>query len=175
MAEIQLQDPYNTVIRRNGSSVLVENLDRRVPPGFDIFTSGTAGFRLSSFQNMKFEGDNVIGEISDAFPKLALIDFESRPESSISLSGSKFNITNSTRIVGVTLSSSNQTISSDPESPTVISVDNTGKFLDSGYLLTSQRSVIQYTSKTENSFTGYVISGLLTLNAGDEIVQHSYL
>ncbi|CAF34146.1 virion structural protein [Synechococcus phage S-PM2] len=175
MAEVQLQSPYNIVTKRDGSSVSVENLDRRVPPGFDIFTANNAGFRLASFQNTKFEGDNVIGDISNAFPKLALIDFEERPESSISLSGSRFNITNSARIIGVTLSASNQTISTDPDQLSTISVLNTDKFFDTGYLLTEKRSVIRYLSKTSNSFSGYIISGTDALESDDEIIQHSFL
>lgn len=173
MAELTLAAPYNEVTKRDGTTVLVENFSQRTPDGFASFTSGTAGPRIKDFEKYKFEGDIVIDDITRAFPSLAIRDFADRALSNFTLNGIKFNAGPSGMIMGVTLADGAQTLSTSASSPSTINVTNTSNFFDSGHLFTSQRSLIEYTSKTATSFTGYVVSGSTTLNNNDELVQFS--
>ncbi|AMO43111.1 virion structural protein [Cyanophage S-RIM32] len=173
MAELTLSAPYNEVTKRDGTTVLVENFSQRSPSGFSSFTSGTAGPRLKDFEKYKFEGDNIIDDISRAFPNLAIRDFEERALSSFTLSGLRFNIGPAGMVMGVTLANGTQVISNDSNVLSTITVDSTEKFYESGHLFTSSRQLIEYTSKTATTFTGYVVSGPNTLNNNDELVQFS--
>lgn len=173
MAELQLLDPYNQVLKRDGTTVFVENFSRRVPLGFESFTSGSAGYTLKSFEYTKFEGDVVIEDLSRAYPTLTIRDFIERPNSAFTLSGSKFNAGASSMIMGVTFADGNQTISIDSQNPSTINVLNTANFDDSGHIFTSSRSLIEYISKTATSFTGYVKTGPNTISNGNEMVQFS--
>ncbi len=129
----------------------------------------------NTYENLIYEGDNVIGDIIQNFPDLRLIDFIDRPNSSITNSGRIFNFINSSKISSVTFVVSNETISLSEEVLTSITVENTEKFSDFGYLLTQQKSILRYVSKTTTSFNCYVITGSSSLLAGDELVQYSYL
>ena len=173
MAELTLAAPYNQVTKRDGSTVLVENFGQRVPDGFSSFTSGTAGPRIKDFEKYKFEGDIIIDDVTRAFPALTIRDFEDRSLSSYTLNGIRFNAGPSGMVMGVTLANGNQTLSQDANAPSTITVVATSNFYSSGHLFTSQRSLIEYTSKTATTFTGYVVSGPNTLNNNDELVQFS--
>jgi hypothetical protein len=173
MAELTLASPYNQVTKRDGTTVLVENFSQRSPDGFVSFTSGTAGPRMKDFEKYKFEGDIIIDDITRAFPSLAIRDFDDRSLSSFTLSGAKFNIGPSGMVMGVTFADGTQILSEDVNAPSTINVDTTANFYDSGHLFTSSRSLIEYTSKTATTFTGYVVSGPNTLNNNDELVQFS--
>lgn len=173
MAELQLASPYNEVLKRDGTTILVENFQQRVPEGFEPFTSGNAGFQLRSFEKYKFEGDIIIEDVSRAFPSLAIRDFEERRLSSITMNGDKFNIGPSAMVMGLTFADGLQPLSVLSTAPTAINVDNTSNFDDSGWLFTSSRILIKYTEKTATTFTGYVVSGPSTLNNNDELVQFS--
>lgn len=173
MAELTLASPYNQVTKRDGTIVLVENFKQRIPDGFSSFSSGTAGPRIKDFEKYKFEGDIVIEDVSRAFPSLSIRDFEDRSLSSFTLNGIKFNAGPSGMVMGVTFANGTQILSEDVNAPSTITVDNTSNFYSSGHLFTSSRSLIEYTSKTATTFTGYVVSGPNTLNNNDELVQFS--
>ena len=173
MAELTLASPYNEVTKRDGTTIIVENFSQRIPDGFGSFSSGTAGPRIKDFEKYKFEGDMIIDDITRAFPALTIRDFEDRSLSTYTLNGIKFNAGPSGMVMGVTLANGTQILSEDVNTPSTITVDNTSNFYDSGHLFTSSRSLIEYTSKTATTFTGYVVSGPNTLNNNDELVQFS--
>lgn len=173
MAELQLASPYNQVHKRDGTTIVVDNFSRRIPLGFESFASGSAGYTLKSFESLKFEGDIVIEDVTRAYPTLSIRDFIERPNSAFTLSGSRFNAGSSSMIMGVTFADGNQTISTDSQNPSIINVLNTSNFYDSGHIFTSSRSLIEYFSKTETSFTGYVKTGSNNLNNLNEMVQFS--
>ena len=173
MAELQLASPYNQVHKRDGTTIIVENFLTRIPKGYESFTSGNVGYTLKSFEALKFEGDIVIEDVTRAYPTLAIRDFIERPNSTFTLSGSKFNAGSSSMIMGVTFANGNQTISTDPQNPSTINVLNTSNFYDSGHIFTSSRSLIEYVSKTATSFTGYVKTGPNSISNGNEMVQFS--
>lgn len=173
MAVIPLLEPYNQVLKRDGATVLVENFSRRIPLGLESFTSGSAGYVIKNFESIKFEGDVVINDVTKAFPTLTIADFTDRANSSFILSGEKFNTGPSSMIMGVTFADGNQILSTSPESLSTINVLNTSNFYDSGHIFTSSRSLIEYVSKTDTSFTGYVKTGSNNLNNLDEMVQFS--
>ncbi|ADO99196.1 virion structural protein [Cyanophage S-RIM44] len=173
MAELSLSAPFNEVIQRSGLSVFVENFKTRTPAGFESFSSGTAGPRITDYEEIKFEGEMVIEDLTRAFPGMAIRDFSDRALSSFTLTGVRFNAGPSGLFMGVTTATSNQTISTSASNLTAINVVNNEKFYDTGHLFTSQRSLIEYTSKAAGVFFGYVVSGPNTLNTGDELVQFS--
>ena len=175
MAVISLASPYNEVVKRDGSTVLVENIATRIPDGFESFSAGTAGFTLGIFQNLKFEGDTTIDDVTRAFPTMTLSDFEVKSRSSFTQSGLKFNLGPSAMVMGVTFVNGQQLVSTNPLAPSTFTVVNTKNFASSGHIFTSNRVLIEYISKTESppTFTGYVVSGNNTLNNNDELVQFS--
>jgi len=173
MPEIILESPYNEIVKRDSTTIIVENFKKRVPEGFEPFTSGVAGSRIKDFEKYKFEGDIIIDDVSRSFPSLAIRDFEERALSSITLNGNRFNIGPSGVIAGVTFADGLQSLSNLSSSLTTINVDNTSNFDDSGWLFTSSRILIKYTAKTATTFTGYVVTGPITLNNNDELVQFS--
>lgn len=174
-SEIQLADPFRQVLKRNGEIVDVENFSRRIPQGKEVFTNINSGANLKTFENLIYEGDNVIGDLIQNYPTLRLIDFLDRPDSSITSAGFKFNLMNSSKISGVAYVISNEIISSNAENLTTITVQNTEKFFDTGYLLSEKKSVLKYTSKTSTTFDCYVVRGSNTLDANDELIQYSFL
>lgn len=175
MATISLTAPYNQVVKRNGLTVLVENIATRIPEGFESFDAGSAGFTLGVFENLKFEGDTIIEDVSRAFPTMTLSDFEFKSRSSFTQSGLKFNLGPSAMLMGVTMVNGQQTVSTNALAPSPFSVISTSNFPSSGHLFTSQRVLIEYVSKTQDppTFTGYVVSGSNVLNNNDELVQFS--
>ena len=173
MAELALSAPYNEVIQRSGLSVFVENFKTRTPAGFESFSSGTAGPRIKDFEKIKFEGAMVIEDVTRAFPGMAIRDFADRALSSFTLTGVRFNAGPSGMFMPVTTATGNQTLSTSATNLTAINVVNNDKFYETGHLFTSQRSLIEYTSKAPGIFFGYVVSGPTTLNTGDELVQFS--
>ena len=173
MAELALSAPYNEVVKRDGTTVIVVNFKSRTPPGLESFSSGSAGFVIKDFEKFKFEGSMVIEDLSRAFPTLAIRDFADRALSSFTLTGVRFNAGPSGMFMPVTTATGNQTLSTSATNLTAINVVNNDKFYETGHLFTSQRSLIEYTSKAPGIFFGYVVSGPTTLNTGDELVQFS--
>ena len=171
MAELALIDKI--VIRRDGTQVQVENLNRRKPNGLDSFSSGNAGMTLSSYQSSVFEGDNTIDDITRAYPNLQIQDFEQRSFSTFTLSGLRFNNTSAARFNKLTFKVGADTISTNSSSLSAISVISTDGFPDAGHLFTTQRQLIEYTSKSAGTFFGYVKTGPVNISDGDDLVLFS--
>ncbi len=143
------------------------------------YTSGNAGFTLNQFENNSFVDGGLLSnnisieEVSIAYPDLTIEDFELRSHSSITLTGRVFNLTQISIInpvayaVGTNLTSSN----------IVEVVGNISSFPESGYILqasSTEYSVIQYTGKTSNSFTGCtLIRGETNVEPGNEIIPYT--
>ena len=169
---VELADPYNEVIRRDGSSILVENKDQNIPVGFEDYTQGNVGLTLGSFQdNVNVDtGLNsglTIGELSLAYPTLSIRDFEFRENSAFVGTGDRFNFGIPSYQQPVTISASSGNVGSG----STLFVQNTQNFEDSGYIFTESGNVIQYTSKTSNSFVGCtLVRGPNTISANDEII-----
>ena len=181
MAELALSAPYNEVLKRNGTTVLVENFKSRTPPGLESFSSGSAGFVIKDFEKFKFEGSMVIEDLSRAFPTLAIRDFADRALSSFTLSGLRFNAGPSGDFSAVTTSERNQTLTVQQGALSPIYAINVEKFPNSGHVFTSNRQLIEYYSKLQVSpglgiLYGYHVNPLVSpsvLNTGDELVQFS--
>jgi hypothetical protein len=161
------------VTKRDGRLVEVENLSRRKPDGFDSFDSGNAGMTLSSYQSSVFEGDNTIDDLTRAYPRLQIQDFEKRSFSTFTLSGFRFTNTTAARFNKLTLKVGADTISTDSSLPSAISVSSTDGFPDAGHLFTAQRQLIEYTSKSAGVFFGYVVSGPANISDGDDMILFS--
>ena len=139
---------------------------------------GNAGFNLKTFENLAFTDtgllvdSNTIGDLSLAYPSLTLNDFETRSSSSITLTGEYFNL-GPPSIQNPVVRSLETNLSS---SSVVTVVGNTSKFPTTGYIFqgsSSQYSVISYTGKTSNSFTGCVlVSGSSTVDPGNDIIPY---
>lgn len=169
------------VLKRDGTLVSVNNLSRRNDTFYNNYYAGNAFYTMGAFDSLKFEGDMSIGEFVATFPNITIRDFETRRNSSYTLSNDYFNMGPSTNVRGFTKVSSNVTVSTDPELPTTINVLGSRNFYDSGWLLSSTGSIIKYDSKftpavgsgLQSTFTGYVVSGSTALSIGNELVQYS--
>ena len=181
MAELALAAPYNEVVKRDGTTVIVENFKSRTPPGLESFSSGSAGFVIKDFEKFKFEGSMVIEDLSRAFPTLAIRDFADRALSSFTLSGLRFNAGPSGDFSAVTTSERNQALNPTEGALSPIYAINVEKFPNSGHVFTSNRQLIEYYSKLQvgpgvGILYGYHVNPLLStnvLNTGDELVQFS--
>ena len=100
-------------------------------------------------------------------------DFIERGSSSYTLAGDKFTLMPPSIQNPVAISSSSGTIGAS------IILQNSGEvdaepnkyFPSAGYLFTSGGTVIQYTGKTDTSFTGCTLySGTDAINSGDELI-----
>ena len=49
--QVNLAQPYNQVVRRDGSITTVENRNQNTPPGFEDYNLGNAGLTLGAFEN----------------------------------------------------------------------------------------------------------------------------
>jgi hypothetical protein len=167
---VDLLDDYG-VLKRNGSTVFIIN---RVFGGgseyIGNYAKTNAGPTIGNFDQILDDGTaNVSGvtliDISFHFPSLTIRDFVERSKSSYTLSGDYFNLTNSSIQNPVAISSISGTV------PQSITVQSTSYFPDSGYLFTSGGSVIQYTSKTSNTFEGCTIyRGADSISNNEELV-----
>jgi len=166
---------------RDGTLIPVNNLSRRNNTLYDNYTAGNAFYTIGAFDSLKFEGDMSIGEFIATYPDLTIKDFDLRKNSAYTLSGDFFNMGPSSNIRGFTKVTSNVTISTNPDIPTTINVLGSRNFYDSGWLLSSNGSIIKYDSKftpavgsgLQSTFTGYVVSGSSTLSIGNELIQYS--
>jgi len=177
MAELALSSPYNQVVKRNGLTILVENLKKRTPDGFESFTSGNAGQTLRGYELHVFDGDNVIQDLTLTYPALQLRDFELRPLSSFTLSGARFNNVGAASMIpfGMTANTP-QVLTTDSQIPTVLeSNSNVGRFPEEGHLFIggSARTLFEYTLKTPTGFIGYVKTGSINIPASTEFIQYS--
>ena len=176
---VTLDSLINEVYTRDNEIILVSNKSVYKEEFYDSYNLGNAGFNLKTFENSAFVDTgllattNTIGDLSLAYPSLTIKDFEDRPYSSITLTGEIFNFAPpSTQNPVVYSTSSNLSLSS-----TLTVVGNISKFPTSGYIFqgsSSQYSVISYTGKTSNSFTGCVlIAGSSTINSGNDIIPYT--
>ena len=175
--QLQLASPYNEVLKRNTLVIKVENFKQRKPEGFDSFDSGNAFHTLAAFEKHIFSGDNVIDDLTREFPTLQIRDFEIRPNSSFTLTGSKFNFAGSTQTLpfGSTINSL-QVLTTDESNQTILDADTSiTRFASAGHLFIggSARTLFEYTSKTATGFIGYVKSGNMNIPPSTEFIQYS--
>ena len=176
---VVLDDPINNILLRDNSTIDVTNKSIEKEDFYDSYYPINAGFNLRTFENNIFvdtgllSKSTTIEELSLAYPLLTIDDFTQRPESAITLNGETFNLALSTiqnpvvYSVGTNLSSSS----------TVQVVGNISKYPSSGYIFqgsSTQYSVIQYSGKTSNSFTGCIlITGSNIIDSGNDIIPYS--
>jgi uncharacterized protein (DUF433 family) len=150
------------------------------------YTSGNAGFGLRQFESNSFvdggllSGNITIEELTIAYPDLTIEDFELRSNSSITLTGRIFNLTQVTIINPVV-----KAIGTDLTTSDIVEVyqdldlnrDVLTDFPDQGYIFqgsSTEYSVIEYTGKTTNSFTGCtLISGSSIIDPDNDIIPYT--
>ena len=170
---VLLADPYNEVIRRDGSIFLVENRNQNVPPGFEDYTVGNVGLTLGSFESNALVDSGIssgltLADVDAIYPTLSIRDFDFREDSALLSNGDRFNIGIPSYQQPVTISQATGTIGGS------IVVVSTDYFADSGYLFTSSGNVIQYTSKSATSFDNCtLIRGANAITAGDDVIPFS--
>lgn len=177
MAELQLSSPYNSVLKRDSTTILVENFKRRKPDGFDSFSSGNAFHTLGAFEKSVFDGDNVIEELSMQYPQLQIKDFALRPNSSFTVGGRYFNFVGAAKssAFGLTINIL-QVMTIDEANPLILEADtDISRFSSSGHLFIAgaARTLFEYTSKTATGFIGYVKSGNVNIPLSTEFIQYS--
>ena len=107
-------------------------------------------------------------EFSTYFPAFRIEDFTKRAKSSYTIAGAYFNLIPPSIQNPVAVTSSSGTI------PSTVQVQDTTLFPTTGYVFTSGGSVIQYTGKTSNSFTGCThVKGPTTISNGQQLVPHT--
>jgi hypothetical protein len=170
---VQLLDPYNEVILRNGGTFLVENRDQGQPPGFEDYSLGNVGLTLGSFQDNALVDSGIssgltLQDVHSIYPSMSIRDFDFRHDSALLGNGSRFNMGIPSIQQPVTLSNFTGTVSGS------LAVQNTTYFSDSGHVLTEDGSVISYTSKTATTLEGCtVIRGTDLISVNDEIIPFS--
>ena len=127
------------------------------------------GYTIGHFDGIFDDGMGLsgvtIGEVSRFFGGLTLEDFSKRRDSQFTSAGDKFNLAPPSIQQPVTTTTSSGTI------PTSIAAANTTHFASAGYLFTSGGSVIQYTSKTANTFDGCtLVRGNNSIANGHELI-----
>jgi len=176
---VVLDGPINNILLRDNSTIDVTNKSIMKEDFYDSYYPINAGFNLRTFENNIFvdtgllSNSTSIEELSLAYPLLTIDDFTQRPESAITLNGETFNLALSTiqnpvvYSVGTNLSSSS----------IVQVIGNISKYPSSGYIFqgsSTQYSVIQYSGKTSNSFTGCIlITGSNIIDSGNDIIPYS--
>ena len=167
---IDLLDDYG-IVKRNGTIIYARNnvYQNQVNLVGD-YSFGNAGSTIGSFEGLFDSGTASVSgvsiqEISTYYPSLTFKDFELRSDSSFTLSGDRFMLVSPSIQNPVAVTAYNGTV------PTSISVQSTEYFPSSGYLFTSAGSLIQYTDKTSNTFTGCtLVNGPNFITGGDELV-----
>lgn len=168
---VNIDDDYG-VIRRSNPVIFVTNrVFGQSTEYIGNYERTNAGPTLGTFAQLPIDDGfaNVSGltlrDLDTYFPSLTIRDFVERAKSSYTLSGDYFNLSNPSIQNPVTISNSTGSIGSS------VSVQNTSYFPDSGYFFTSSGTVVQYTSKTTNSFDGCVVyRGANNINSGDTII-----
>ena len=160
-----------TVTKRNGTIIIVRNELFGTNDYVGKYLKSNVGPTIGNWQYISFDDGTAnvsgfsIGDITQYFPALTIGDFTDRADSSYTKSGDKFNLGNPSIQNPVTSSLDSGTI------PSVLNAQKTSYFPVSGYLFTGQGSVLQYTGKTINSFTGCtLVRGPNTIVNGDELV-----
>jgi len=165
------------VVRRNGTSIFTINLSTYSNDFFYSYSLGNVGNTIGMFDSSAFistgstsSSSMSLQDIELIYPAITLNDFTERDNSAITLSGERWNLAIPSIQEPVAISASSGNIT------TTINVQSTTNFLSSGYLFTGNGGVVQYTGKTQTSFTGCsVVRGSNSLNIGTEIVPHAII
>lgn len=170
--DVDLLDDYE-IIQRDGDSIFILNSPaNNYVLSSPNFIQGNVGPAIGNFNQFVYPGYADVSGITlfmveAHFPTLTLRDLEIRKISSYTSLGEYFNLGNNSHQNSVAISNSSGTIQNS------VIVQNTNYFPNSGYLFTSQGTIIQYTSKTNTSFEGCIVyRGSNTINIGDEIVPY---
>ena len=160
-----------TVTKRDGTIIVVRNELFGTNDYVGNYLKSNVGPTIGNWQYISFDDGTAnvsgfsIGDITQYFPALTIGDFSDRADSSYTKAGDKFNLGNPSIQNPVTSSLDAGSI------PSVLNAQKTTYFPDEGYLFTGQGSVLQYTGKTVNSFTGCtLVRGPNTIANGDELV-----
>ena len=162
------------VLKRDTTQVQVVNSVFGVDTGYiGQYTRTNVGHTISMFDGIFDDGAAdasglSILEFSTYFPAFRIEDFTKRAKSSYTIAGAYFNLLPPSIQNPVAVTSSSGTI------PSTVQVQDTTLFPTTGYVFTSGGSVIQYTGKTSNSFTGCThVKGPTTISNGQQLVPHT--
>jgi len=167
---IDVNGEYYVTLRDTTQQLIINELFGSAQQYIGQYAKTNAGPTIGNFDQILDDGTcNVSGitllELDFHYPALTIRDFVERSESSYTLSGDYFNLTNASIQNPVTITSSSGTIGSS------VVVQDTTYFPPSGYLFTSGGTVIQYTSKTATTFEGCSFTrGANTISSGDELI-----
>ena len=160
--QVFMLQPYNEVIRRNGTSTIVENRSQYSPPGFEDYELGNVGLTLGAFESNAKVDSGIssglsIADVDAIYPTLSIRDFDFRANSALLGNGDRFNlgiptyqqpmseVVNGININGEMTLDSNEYF---PASGHIIIRNNSGLYIDT-------LSVISYTGKSgTNTLTG---------------------
>lgn len=171
-----LDDPYNEVFYRDGSSIIVSNRNQYAPPGFEDYSLGNAGLNLNMFQTNAFVDPGVgtglsIGDMDLYFSTLTIRDFDLRGTSAFLGSGERFNFATPAYQTPVTLVISGGTVNGTLFVTTTEYFNDPTVTGETEYLFTESGNVLSYTGLTPTSFTGVnVVRGPSTVATNDDVV-----
>ena len=167
---IEINGGYH-VAKRNATEVLIVNsVFGRTTEYIGNYTKTNVGHTIGHFEGIFDDGVCGVSGLSLAeldlyFGSLTIKDFTERGNSSYTLSGDKFTMMPPSIQNPVAVTTSSGTI------PATIAAQNTTFFPTSGYLFTSGGTVIEYTGKTANSFTGCTLTrGPNNIASGHELI-----
>ena len=170
---VDIDDDYQ-VVRRDLSIVFVVNeIFGLFSEYIGNYAKTNVGPTIGNWYAIYDDGEaNVsnltIEQFTSYYPALSIRDFTDRKDSSYTLSGDYFNLANPSIQNPVAISSSTGTIGGS------IIVQSTSYFPNSGYLISSTGTVIQYTSKTSTSFDNCTLyRGADLITSGDELIPYS--
>ena len=158
------------VTQRNGTEQFIRNALFTASSGYiGKYAITNVGYTIGHFDGIFDDGMGLsgvsIGEVSRFFGGLTLKDFSERRESQFTSAGDKFNLAPPSIQQPVTTTTSSGTI------PASIAAVSTTHFAAAGYLFTSGGSVIQYSSKTANTFDGCtLVRGNNSISNGHELI-----
>ena len=158
------------VTQRNGTEQFIRNALFTASSGYiGKYAITNVGYTIGHFDGIFDDGMGLsgvsIGEVSRFFGGLTLKDFSERRDSQFTSAGDKFNLAPPSIQQPVTTTTSSGTI------PASIAAVNTTHFAAAGYLFTSGGSVIQYSSKTANTFDGCtLVRGNNSISNGHELI-----
>ena len=175
---VTLTDDFG-VVKRDGTTVFVTNQLSGASSGYiGDYAKTNVGHTIGHFNGFFDDGSaNVsamsIEEVSIYYSSVSIKDFETRSDSSYTISGEKFNLAPPSIQNGVTFTTTGIDIGG------VLEVNSTVYFESSGYLAIKLNSglyagtisIIQYTGKTSTTFTGCTLfRGDGLPSTGDEVV-----
>ena len=158
------------VTKRDGTEQLIRNALFSLGSDYiGNYAITNVGYTIGHFDGIFDDGMGLsgvsIGEVTRFFGGLTLKDFSERRDSQFTSAGDKFNLAPPSIQQPVTTTTSSGTI------PTSIAAANTTHFASAGYLFTTGGSVIQYTSKTANTFDGCtLVRGNNSIANGHELI-----